>query len=84
LSWQNPHPVRVGRPIDAVLAEQLRAVVRERGMHRILRELHLSPAAIAGACAGSHVLSATEEAVRAYVESLVLPAGAQLHPGVVT
>lgn len=80
----NPHPVRTGMPIDAALAEQLRAVICARGMHRVLRELHLSPAAIAGACAGSHVLAATEERVRAYVASLAVPPGGELHPGVIT
>jgi hypothetical protein len=78
-------PQRTGTPIDPRLAEQLRARVRERGAHRVVFEVGLSPCALAGACAGAHVIPSTAARVRVYLDSLgVVPPGGQLEPGAVT
>jgi len=78
----NHQPQRTGTPIDPALAERLRAVVRERGSHRVFREVGISPAALAGCCAGSHVLPSTAARVLAYLKhGGALPASGELGPG---
>ena len=78
----NDRPQRTGTPMDPRLAEQLRARVRERGAAPVAAETRLSPAALAGACAGAHVSPSTAARVRIYLEhGGALPASAQLTSG---
>lgn len=83
----NYNPLRTGEPLDAELAERLRAAIRERGSHRVITEMGGSPAALANAAAGSHVAPGTAARVRAYLAALGVPrvpCGGELGPGVVT
>lgn len=60
-------PKRNGAPLDAELAEQLRARIQELGADRVFRASGISPLALAQCAAASHVLPGTVARLRAYL-----------------